>query len=160
MSLTANSSLSTYLLHGGVRVGMNYHPKVIGRMAWKDERNQELPMFDTAAFDPSTPTLNLRRGRGCKTPCHRYYSDVFRGTTEALPYEWDTFTGEKLQQKLDFPDSSKVEDVESRKTSGVLDYILEEDKYQPKNRTLQNFFRGAWAYHIHNQVRLLPLVGL
>lgn len=22
----------------------------------------------------------------------------------------------------------------------------------PNNRTMENFFRGSWAYHIHNQV--------
>ena len=34
------------------------------------------------------------------------------------------------------------------------EYKLEEDKYPPTNRTLENFFRGAWTYHIHNQVGL------
>jgi len=29
---------------------------------------------------------------------------------------------------------------------------MEEDNYPPTNRTLENFFRGAWTYHIHNQV--------
>ena len=30
-------------------------------------------------------------------------------------------------------------------------YNLDDDKYPPNNRTMENFFRGAWSYHIHNQ---------
>ncbi|KAI9837886.1 MAG: hypothetical protein M1838_004722, partial [Thelocarpon superellum] len=148
MSLTANSSLSTYLLHGGVRMGMNYHPKVIGRMAWKDRRNDELLMLDTAFFDPSTTTMNHVRGRQCTVPCHTYYSDVFEGKTGALPHEWRTFHGEALANQLVGRDGV---DDEAHPESAALDYVLEEDPYRPRNRTLQNFFRGAWAYHIHNQ---------
>jgi hypothetical protein len=57
------------------------------------------------------------------------------------------------------------EEVELRKAGVVSDYILAEDKFPPNNRTLENFFRGAWTYHIHNQVSLLfpcarrPCVG-
>ena len=39
LSLPANSSLTSYLLRGGLRMGMNFHPRVLGRMMWKDGRN-------------------------------------------------------------------------------------------------------------------------
>ena len=164
MSLTAKSSLSTYLLHGGVRMGMNYHPKVIGRMAWKDERNQELLMLDTAAFDPSTPYMNHNLRHRCTTPCHRYYSDVFNGRTNDLPDEWRAYNGERLEE-ITFKRDELNEREEDGASSTIrgdglqapgtpvsLGYGVEKDRYRPSNRTLQNFFRGAWTYHIHNQV--------
>jgi hypothetical protein len=58
-------------------------------------------------------------------------------------------------QKVDHADSFQAtldEEVELRKAGVVSDYNLVEDKFPPNNRTLENFFRGAWTYHIHNQV--------
>ena len=51
MSLSANSSLSSYLLRGAVRMGLNFHPRIVGVMAVKDKRNHEFHMLETAAFD-------------------------------------------------------------------------------------------------------------
>jgi hypothetical protein len=56
------------------------------------------------------------------------------------------------------PDSFQAtldEEAELRKAGVITDYVLAEDKFPPNNRTLENFFRGAWTYHIHNQVSLL-----
>ena len=47
------------------------------------------------------------------------------------------------------------EEAELRAKGVVKNYVLAEDKFPPNNRTLENFFRGAWTYHIHNQVRKL-----
>ena len=60
--------------------------------------------------------------------------------------------------KAEHPDSFQAtldEEVELRKAGVVSDYVLAEDKFPPNNRTLENFFRGAWTYHIHNQVCVL-----
>lgn len=48
---------------------------------------------------------------------------------------------------------TSAEEAELRNAGVIADYQLEQDKYPPNNRTLENFFRGAWTYHIHNQVR-------
>ena len=44
------------------------------------------------------------------------------------------------------------EEVELREAGVIADYVFSEDKFAPNNRTMENFFRGAWTYHIHNQV--------
>lgn len=204
MSLSANSSLSSYLLRGGIRMGLNFHPRVIGRMAWKDGRDKEFLMLETAAFDPIWTEFNSGREGRCTVPCLRDYGAVFKGKPGALKDEWESYEGSqmplinfteaaaekegffaKLSQKLS-PASTEpkvqqrsvvaeagdddhisispmAEPLDSftvsndelkalRKSGVVKDYQLEEDKYPPSNRTLENFFRGAWTYHIHNQV--------
>lgn len=206
MSLTANSSLSSYLLRGGVRMGLNFHPRVIGRMAWKDGRDQEFLMLETAAFDPIWTEFNWDREGRCTVPCLRDYSAAFKGKAGAVKDEWESYDGPQLErigasttvelkaQKADGDSGSSSaleahsgrthhrrnrhenddlrassaaqgkqapqdsfsptsdEEAELRQAGVVADYILEEDKFPPNNRTLENFFRGAWTYHIHNQV--------
>ncbi|KAF2148783.1 hypothetical protein K461DRAFT_232317 [Myriangium duriaei CBS 260.36] len=194
MSLTANSSLSSYLLRGGVRMATNFHPRVIGRMAWKDGRDREFLMLETAAFDPIWTEFNWDREGRCTVPCLRDYGAVFKGKPGSIKDEWESYDDEplplidlrktpsfldRLREKLSHPLSSRSiqthggsqdsldistmdEPLSSfaatpaelealSKTGAVKDYIVEEDKYPPSNRTLQNFFRGAWTYHIHNQ---------
>lgn len=203
MSLSANSSLSSYLLYGGIRMGVNFHPRVLGRMAWKDGRDQEFLMFETAAFDPIWTEFNWDREGRCTVPCLRDYSAVFKGKTGAIKDEWESYSGPQLEavnleevqskelkmrtdaaekkpehadnvassaaapsskpnDKAPHADSFQAtldEEVELRKAGVVSDYILAEDKFPPNNRTLENFFNGAWTYHIHNQVSLvLPFV--
>ncbi|KAK7549974.1 hypothetical protein IWX49DRAFT_505674 [Phyllosticta citricarpa] len=196
MSLTANSSLSSYLLRGGVRMGLNFHPRVIGRMAWKDGRDQEFLMLETAAFDPIWTEFNWDREGRCTVPCLKDYSAAFKGKTNSIKDEWQSYDGPQLdhvdlsqqrprtriqsqnvvkgrgpsaepsrpgsdaphsaaeQPGADHSDSftaTSAEEAELRKKGVVADYRLEEDQYPPNNRTLENFFRGAWTYHIHNQ---------
>ncbi|KAI4856499.1 hypothetical protein E4T45_02038, partial [Aureobasidium sp. EXF-8846] len=199
MSLSANTSLSSYLLRGGVRMGLNFHPRVIGRMIWKEGRDLEFPMLETAAFDPIWTEFNWDRQGRCTVPCIRDYSAVFRGKPNALKDEWESYDSPQLKQ-LDLnttsshkegilsqvshalnsakfprdvaPDSTSAPDlitikpmpgpmdsfsstkqeVAALKKAGIVkEYRLQEDKYPPNNRTLENFFRGAWTYHIHNQ---------
>ncbi len=186
MSLSANSSLSSYFLYGGIRMGVNFHPRVLGRMAWKDNRDQEFLMFETAAFDPIWTEFNWDREGRCTVPCLRDYGAVFKGKTGAINDEWESYDGPQLEtiklekaprrelktrsidsaeathedepkhsNKAAHADSFQAtldEEAELRKAGVVSDYILEEDKFPPNNRTLENFFRGAWTYHIHNQV--------
>ncbi|GAM89355.1 hypothetical protein ANO11243_073920 [Dothideomycetidae sp. 11243] len=197
MSLTANSSLSSYLLRGGVRMATNFHPRVIGRMAWKDGRDREFLMLETAAFDPIWTEFNWDRDGRCTVPCLRDYGAVFKGKPGTVKDEWESYDGEALglidlrktpsfldrikglKDKIYHPLSSRSvqthggsqdsldistmdEPLSSfattraelealSKTGAVKDYIVEEDKFPPNNRTLENFFRGAWTYHIHNQ---------
>ncbi|KAF2494696.1 hypothetical protein BU16DRAFT_462769 [Lophium mytilinum] len=190
MSLTANSSLSSYLLRGGVRMGMNFHPRVLGRMAWKDGRDQEFLMLETAAFDPIWTEFNWDREGRCTVPCLRDYGAAFKGKQGAFKDEWESYDGPQLEKidlataqvkelrlrdgstnERDREDNTPIsaaapkpaveplesfsattdEEAELRKAGVVSDYIYEEDKFAPNNRTLENFFRGAWTYHIHNQ---------
>lgn len=199
MSLTANSSLSSYLLRGGVRMGTNFHPRVIGRMAWKDGRDQEFLMLETAAFDPIWTEFNWDREGRCTVPCLRDYGAVFKGKANAIKDEWESYDGPQLPllnlnktteesrsffSRINSAIRSKQHTARSISTHGgnderlvitpmaepldsfiatddevsalassgaVKQYVLEHDKYPPSNRTLENFFRGAWTYHVHNQ---------
>lgn len=132
ISLPANSTLSTYLLRGGVRMGMNFHPLVIGRMMWRDGRNDELAMLHNAVFDPLVTNLRRIGTETCTVPCHKNFQSVFLRVAEEPEKEWSNFYGEQRG------------DVAGR--------------WPGTNRNLANFFRGAWAYHIHNQVCLSSLL--
>ena len=181
MSLTANSSLSSYLLRGGVRMGLNFHPRVIGVMAVKDHRNQEFHMLETAAFDPIWTEFNWDRLGRCTVPCIHDYSQVFKAKN-AFPLrdEWESYDGEQLElasekksslrfweMKRDTP-AREVRTTTSKITAegptydrdalSKAEYNIELDNYPPTNRTLENFFRGAWSYHVHNQVCHLPFL--
>jgi len=174
MSLSANSSLSSYLLRGGVRMGLNFHPRVIGVMAVKDHRNKEFHMLETAAFDPIWTDFNWDRQGRCTVPCIHDYGQVFKGKNAfPLKDEWESYDGEPLklasESKTHFwemkRDNSVVEERAPIAASSVnaqsvtydrdalskVPYKIEEDRYPPTNRTLENFFRGAWTYHVHNQ---------
>jgi hypothetical protein len=196
MSLTANSSLSSYLLRGGVRMGLNFHPRVIGRMAWKDGRDKEFLMLETAAFDPIWTEFNWNREGRCTVPCVKDYAAVFKGKANGIKGEWESYDGPQLElgnmtapafTHLPIPSQASTEkadgqkklnrreetvhgttppgpeptdsfaptsdeEVELRDAGVIAEYELEQDKYPSNNRTLENFFRGAWTYHIHNQV--------
>ncbi|KAF2269629.1 hypothetical protein CC78DRAFT_236421 [Lojkania enalia] len=207
MSLTANSSLSSYLLYGGIRMGLNFHPRILGRMAWKDGRDQEFLMLETGAFDPIWTEFNWDREGRCTVPCLRDYGAAFKGKQNSLRDEWESYDGPQLEPidlseaqvrelrirgadehiaeidiaapapskfvrrsredannvptsaaaptgKVDHADSFQAtldEEAALRKAGVVSDYVPAEDKFPPNNRTLENFFRGAWTYHIHNQ---------
>jgi len=174
-------------------------------MAWKEGRDQEFLMLETAAFDPIWTEFNWDREGRCTVPCLRDYSAVFKGRMGALKDEWESYDGSQLETidfteaqrkelrirvaedseivtappspsqlirrnreelenapssaavptpKSDHADSFQAtlnEEVELREAGVISDYILAEDKFAPNNRTLENFFRGAWTYHIHNQ---------
>lgn len=175
-------------------MGLNFHPRVIGRMAWKDGRDSEFLMLETAAFDPIWTEFNWDREGRCTVPCLRDYGAVFKGKEGAVKDEWESYDGPQLTrvnassggvtkgflsrlsgavqarsiepqgQDSDHATVSTMmepqgsftasdEEVEALKRAGVVkEYIPEEDQYPPNNRTMENFFRGAWTYHIHNQV--------
>lgn len=175
MSLSANSSLSSYLLRGGVRMGLNFHPRVVGVMAVKDRRNREFRMLETAAFDPIWTEFDRHRQGRCTVPCLHDYGQVFKGENSfPLKDEWESYDGPQLKLTSDtsktrshFWDIKReVGNVEERAAADTGDsqqplfdkdalrkaeYKIEEDSYPPTNRTMENFFRGAWTYHVHNQ---------
>jgi hypothetical protein len=172
MSLTANSSLSSYLLRGGVRMGLNFHPRIIGVMAVKDNRNPEFHMLETAAFDPIWSIFNWDSLGKCTVPCAHDYGQVFKGKNAfPLKDEWEAYERPQLKAESSSPrghfwDIRSIGDVGERASEQKIEaaaydrdalskaeYKLEEDHYPPTNRTLENFFRGAWTYHVHNQVR-------
>jgi hypothetical protein len=125
IALPANSSISSYILRGGTRMGLFFHAAVLHRMFVKEGRdgndyNGGLVRLEDAIFDPIwAESHDLREGR-CTVPCLSSYVSVFK----AAPVwnEWESFDGEP---------------------HGGATY----------NRTLENFYRGAFAYHIHGQVR-------
>lgn len=173
LSLRANSSLSSYLLRGGVRMGMNFHPQIVGLMAAKDGRNHELKMLETSFFDPIW--WEYDGYRPCTVPCLRDYGAVFKGKPGAFFWgdEWEGYDGPQEKEVLKVKEreeegqaiagrvvpKKKVEKTAlgtvkewDPKKLAKEDYRIEEDNYPPQNRTLEHFFRGAWAYHVHNQV--------
>jgi hypothetical protein len=168
MSLTANSSLSSYLVRGGVRMGLNFHPRVIGVMAVKDRRNKEFQMLETAAFDPIWTEFNWDRLGRCTVPCIHDYGQVFKGKNAfPLKDEWEAYEGKPLKlasekkhfwerREINAPAERAIEAPATydRDALSKAEYKIEQDNYPPTNRTLENFFRGAWSYHVHNQVRL------
>lgn len=171
MSLTANSSLSSYLLRGAVRMGLNFHPRIVGVMAVKDKRNHEFHMLETAAFDPIWTDFDRGRLGRCTIPCVHDYGQVFKGKNAfPLKDEWSEYEGKQLgpapAARGHFWDirSEAPGGVEERASNALqtatydrdalskAEYKIEEDHYPPTNRTMENFFRGAWTYHVHNQV--------
>lgn len=175
MSLTANSSLSSYFVRGGVRMGLNFHPRVIGVMAVKDKRNPEFHMLETAAFDPIWSIFDWNSLGKCTVPCVHDYGQVFKGR-KAFPLndEWEAYDGPQLKPisstprghfwdirstsgislRTPEPETKTQTTTYDRNALSKAEYKLELDHYPPTNRTLENFFRGAWTYHIHNQVRI------
>jgi len=186
-------------------MGLNFHPRVIGRMAWKDGRDQELLMLETAAFDPIWTEFNWDREGRCTIPCLRDYGAVFKGKKGAYDDEWESYDGlempllnlsniplphghdkgilETIKSKFIDPAGkallergvvqhtgsessvdivpmgeplnsfeSNEDELSALVASGVVaKYDPDEDDYPPSNRTMENFFRGAWTYHVHNQ---------
>lgn len=139
ISLPANSSLSTYLLRGGFRMGLNFHPKAIGLMMWRDGRNGELAMLHNAVFDPLVTNLRREGTSVCTVPCQKNFQSPFMSHVENAPMEWSAYNGKQFG---------------NRRQDGSEN----DDSVVPTNRTMENFFRGAWAYHIHNQVKFHLLI--
>lgn len=125
VALGANSSMSSYLLLGGTRMGLMYHFMLLGRMMVAEGRDDSdaengLQKLESAFFDPAWPRLDRMDEGDCTVPCLDSWGDVFRAAP--VEGEWQSFAGRRVE----------VQEGES-------------------NRTVANFFRGAYAYHMHNQ---------
>jgi hypothetical protein len=169
MSLSANSSLSSYLLRGGVRMGLNFHPRIIGRMAWKDKRNEEFVMFESGLFDPIWGEFNWGREGRCSIPCLKDYDGAFIGHGEKVKasMEWESYDDKPLKEiyprgeptpfqhrvrRGQIPNIPATQEIQ--KAPG--EYDISTDLYPPNNRTMEHFFKGAFSYHIHNQWKKAP----
>ncbi|KFY42769.1 hypothetical protein V494_02256 [Pseudogymnoascus sp. VKM F-4513 (FW-928)] len=125
VALPANSSMSSYLLTGGTRMGLMYHFMILGRMMVSEGRNEVnsergLLKLESAFFDPPWPAMDGMASGRCLVPCLTSWSDIFKA--HISDDEWSAYDGEMA------PVSE-----------------------HGNNRTMENFFRGAWAYHMHNQ---------
>ena len=139
LSLPANSSLSSYLLSGGVRMGMNFHPKIIGRMLWKEGRNGELAMLHNAFFDPLVTNLRRKGTKVCTVPCHKNFESSFMRVVDEPDNEWSNYRGELVaSQSSGVGDNAAATSTRPVAGNGV-------DTRGTNNRTMENFFRGAFA---------------
>ena len=125
------SSLSSRILQGGSHMGINFHPRVIGRMLAKTGHELELVRFETGLFDPLWSEFDKDRNGVCCTPCLTKYWHFF----EPLPIknEWSS-----LEQR-------------DRNTPDINGGNLHQKWEHGFNRTLSTFYRGAYSHHIHNQ---------
>jgi hypothetical protein len=124
IAINGNSSISTYILRGGTRMGLFFHAAVLQRMFVQENRDgnnydTELVRLEDAIFDPIWAESHGQREGRCTVPCLSSYTSVFKAAP--VRNEWQSFDGESF--------------------SGA--------EY---NRTLENFYRDAFAYHIHGQV--------
>lgn len=122
--LPAYSPLSSYMLYGGTRIGRVYHFMVLGRMMALEGRDSssDKGLRKLEAAFFDPIWMEARDGK-CVVPCLNSQGDVF--TAAPVPGEWQAFEGPPLTGS---------------------------DEGKGTNRTLENFYRGSWAYHIHNQV--------
>ncbi|KAF3936702.1 hypothetical protein ABW19_dt0200656 [Dactylella cylindrospora] len=192
MSLHPNSSLSQHFLKGAVKMGINFHPYIIGRLVYKDGRGDEFTMFEDGFFDPIWGQFNAPGVARCTSPCFEHYGYAFMGGKDSNPKEWWTFEGSQLpiieggvsgddagvnsrggkrddswvksivaplgwgdkrmRKRTESVAQADVARIEERAPIGFAEgYDIDKDPYPPNNRTLENFFRGGYAYHIHNQ---------
>jgi hypothetical protein len=133
--LPANSTLSSYLLLGGTRMGLVYHFLALGRMLVQEERDDKhiddersLLKLENAFFDPLWAENAGQRVGRCSVPCLTRFEQLFQGTP--VHGEWEAFDGEPVEGSAQ----------NAWNGNGVVTV----------NRTLENFYRGAYAVHVHN----------
>ncbi|ORY79869.1 hypothetical protein BCR37DRAFT_381302 [Protomyces lactucae-debilis] len=146
LRLQANSSLSAHIIQGAVKMGMNFHPRAIGRMLVRSGRVEELVMFETGLFDPLWSEFDRGRVGRCCAPCLTSFTEFFQ--PGRIRNEWNT-----LDQEYN---KMAAADRHAMLGSASSALIPAEPSY---NRTLSNFYRGAYTHHIHNQWSKLPVPG-
>lgn len=124
LRLSPNSSLSSRIIQGAAKMGINFHPRILGRMLAKTGHNKDLLMFETALFDPLWSEFDKDRLGLCCTPCLTNFGQFFE--PDPIDSEWSTLP------RTDSSSSSANNDTGS-------------------NRTLSNFYKGAYTHHVHNQ---------
>ncbi|KFY44856.1 hypothetical protein V495_03236 [Pseudogymnoascus sp. VKM F-4514 (FW-929)] len=125
VALPVNSRMSSYLLTGGTRMGLMYHFMILGRMMVSEGRNE---------VDSERGLLKLESA----------FFDPPWPSMDGMA------TGRCLVPCLrSWSDVFKahISDDEWSAYDGEMAPISEPGN----NRTMENFFRGAWAYHMHNQ---------
>ena len=120
-------------------MGMVYHFLALGRMLvqeGRDDKNIEdfrsLLKLENAFFDPIWVENDGHRAGSCSVPCLTRFEQLFEGPV--VQGEWDSFDGKPLEG------SARVSD-------GIAGIGVEAVVV---NRTLENFYRGAYAVHVHN----------
>lgn len=146
--IPANSTISSYLLLGGTRAGLVYHFLALGRMLAQEDRDDKhvgdvrsLLKLENAFFDPIWVEFDGKRSGRCSVPCLTLFEQLFQGAP--VDGEWDTFDGEVLEGSPNAP----------QRVAG--------NGNQPPttNRTLDTFYRGAYAMHMHNLWNLQYEIG-
>lgn len=128
LRLQPNSTLSSRILQGAARMGCNFHPRVVGRMLAKTGHQNDLTMFETGVFDPLWSFFDRDNIGNCSVPCLTSFAQFY--DKYAITNEWSMLQdGDTLAQV---------------RSQGNVNHLIQ-------NRTLQNFFRGSYVHHIHNQ---------
>jgi hypothetical protein len=137
--IPANSTISSYLLLGGTRMGLVYHFLALGRMLVEEDRDDRhiddahsLLKLENAFFDPMWVEIDKQRMGRCTVPCITRFEQIFQGAP--VNGEWESFDGEPLEGSVSVDNGTAV--------NGNGAVIV--------NRTLENFYRGAYAIHVHN----------
>jgi hypothetical protein len=137
--IPANSTISSYLLLGGTRTGLVYHFLALGRMLVQEGRDDKhiddvrsLLKLENAFFDPMWVEIDGQRFGRCSVPCLARFEQLFRGPL--VFGEWESFDGEPLEG------SDRVWNGTVGDGNGPVTV----------NRTLDNFYRGAYTVHVHN----------
>lgn len=138
----AGSSLATYFLRIGTRLGHNFHPRTMGDLARRDGRHRELHMLETAAFDPVWCEFSGKRKGIMTAPDFVEFEEFFKARAK----DQERWSGSFPLAGLNGHRSEKSETAFS--TAATM---------TPGQRVAFGFFRGAFGYHIHNLVRLVVL---
>lgn len=136
LRMEPNSSISSRILQEAVSMGVNFHPRVLGRMLAKTGFDPDLVRFETGLFDPLWSEFDNERIGLCCTPCLKKFEEFF------MPFplrgEWDTLDIER--------DRIIVGDLDR-----VGGNLLWPTTTLAVNRTLASFYRGSYTHHMHNQ---------
>jgi hypothetical protein len=116
-------------------MGLVYHFLALGRMLVQEDRDDRhiddvhsLLKLENAFFDPMWVEIDGRRFGRCSVPCITRFEQIFQG---ALVHgEWESFDGEPLE--------------------GSASVGNGRNEVVTVNRTLENFYRGAYTIHVHN----------
>lgn len=94
LALRKMTSLSAYFLRTGVRLGLLFHPRIMGWHALKDGRVKELAMLESSAFDQVWLEFAGTRDGTIVTPSFSNFTQVFEAD----------FVDEKLGKKRNLDD--------------------------------------------------------
>jgi len=139
LHIPANSTISSYLLLGGTRMGLVYHFLALGRMLVQENRGDKdvnnvraMLKLENAFFDPMWVENDGKRVGRCSVPCVKDFEQLFKNAP--MQGEWASFDGEPLKGS----------------TSGWNENTGDGLEIMTVNRTLENFYRGAYTVHLHN----------
>lgn len=139
MALPANSSLSAFAIHCGITQGLNFNQIVIGRtlvwLGWAEKDSVKI----RGMKDKSKNSLGLGLKK-LETPLF----DPVWAETQGL-----------REGKCTVPCLPSLDSIFKAAPIKNEWISFEGERFggASYNRTMENFFRGAWGYRIHGQVR-------